>query len=792
MIDLYQSLGISEQTSVAGIRSAIEVARLTLDEETQATSDSAEVRNRRSALDLAERVLLDENRRQDYERARRLARTLEHTNSASGKVLAERGWSLTSKDNTEAEAIVLAERAVKVDPSNVRAWGLLGYASHKWGNPHEALPAIKRAIQLDPTDSAAHAVLAEILKTLERYVDAITAYERCFELDPDARDPFGPGYWTCLLGTGQIDKAIEFLEEQRRSKPEEAEIQNALAFAYSESAYAGWTRVEEGDELLAPGYYATSLDHVTAAQQALMKALSLNFADAEVAAALNSVKQDIDRMTKRKFVGNWMAAAIAGVIGLLMIGDKTMLTHSVYLLVGSGLYIGSSFIPQYIINQHLVRGKRFSDFEWLARLSDWAKQFDNLLIKGILLAFVFAVGALAVPLFGLYNLYRYHGDDIRLWLTSSRNKEKVSGLMAKLQATTRATTQAASGALGGIKAKVQELRRAEPRSTDADSAPRAGVSVPDRGRSGSARAGMAADAPVSTQAPTSMAAATIPPQRSAAKPVDPVPLATSRHRTWSPSVVLAVAIAVVLGMGGAGYWAWIEKEKADALARQMEERRIAEAQRMEEEAARREQERQQKLKQEEDRRQKAEQDRLAAEARAAEEAQVRRQAEARAAEEASARRQAQATASAAARAQEDARRAAQAAEQRARAAVPPSTRAVGYEAASAAVRRSDYRAAYNACLAPAQAGDARCQNMMGLLYVNGQVGSRTPTDLRVAAEWFRRAAQQNVAPSQFNLALMYERGAGLPQDLNAARMWYARAAAQGHANAAQALARLGK
>jgi TPR repeat protein len=254
---------------------------------------------------------------------------------------------------------------------------------------------------------------------------------------------------------------------------------------------------------------------------------------------------------------------------------------------------------------------------------------------------------------------------------------------------------------------------------------------------------------------------------------------------------IAIGLIGAGALGGGGYWAWAKKQAAEAQARQMEEARIAEAKRVEEEAARREEELRRKLKQEEDLRQQAERERQAAQARAAEEARVRQQAELRAAEEANARRQAQAAASAAARAQEDARRAAQAAQQQGRAVIPPTTRAIGYEVASAAANRGDYRAAYNACQSPAQAGDARCQNMMGLLYVNGQIGSRTPADLRVAAEWFRRAAQQNVAPSQFNLALMYERGAGVPRDLNTARMWYARAAAQGHANAAQALARLG-
>lgn len=269
-----------------------------------------------------------------------------------------------------------------------------------------------------------------------------------------------------------------------------------------------------------------------------------------------------------------------------------------------------------------------------------------------------------------------------------------------------------------------------------------------------------------------------------------VPPLSPPARKGRAAVFLTLGIIAIGALGGGGYWVWVKKQEADLLAQQKEIARLAEAKRVEEEAARREEELRRKLKEEEDLRQRAEQERQAAEARAADEARVRRQMEARAAEEASARRQAEAAAAAAARAQEDARRTAQAAEQKARAAVPPATGAVGYEAASAAVRRGDYRAAESACLAAAQAGDPRCQNLIGSVYANGQVGARTESDLRTAVDWFRRAAQQNLATAQFNLGVMYERGAGVPRDFNAAKMWYQRAAAQGNTNASLAIARL--
>lgn len=135
-------------------------------------------------------------------------------------------------------------------------------------------------------------------------------------------------------------------------------------------------------------------------------------------------------------------------------------------------------------------------------------------------------------------------------------------------------------------------------------------------------------------------------------------------------------------------------------------------------------------------------------------------------------------------------RAAQEAERRARAAAPPATASTGYEAAAAAGRRGDYRGAYLACQVPAQMGDMRCQNAMGILYVRGYVGNRSIADLRIAANWFKLAAQQNQPDAQFNLGLMQEKGMGIPRDVNAAIAWYQRAAAQGNEKARQALNRL--
>jgi len=78
-------------------------------------------------------------------------------------------------------------------------------------------------------------------------------------------------------------------------------------------------------------------------------------------------------------------------------------------------------------------------------------------------------------------------------------------------------------------------------------------------------------------------------------------------------------------------------------------------------------------------------------------------------------------------------------------------------------------------------GNPAAQNRLGLLYVNGEQG--LDRDMASAGVWFRRAAEQDLAEAQFNLALILESGDGVRKDLAQAFYWCRRAADQGFTNA---------
>jgi TPR repeat protein len=87
-----------------------------------------------------------------------------------------------------------------------------------------------------------------------------------------------------------------------------------------------------------------------------------------------------------------------------------------------------------------------------------------------------------------------------------------------------------------------------------------------------------------------------------------------------------------------------------------------------------------------------------------------------------------------------------------------------------------------AAAAPSNAGcvNAEVQFHLGLKFAGS--GGTVP-DYAQAAEWYRKAAEQNHSLAQFNLGMMYAHGQGVRRDTVQSRAWYDRAAKQGEAGA---------
>lgn len=78
-------------------------------------------------------------------------------------------------------------------------------------------------------------------------------------------------------------------------------------------------------------------------------------------------------------------------------------------------------------------------------------------------------------------------------------------------------------------------------------------------------------------------------------------------------------------------------------------------------------------------------------------------------------------------------------------------------------------------------GSPEAQFVIGTRYLNGENGLQQ--DLAKAAYWYGKSAAQGLAPAQYRLGTLYERGKGVARDLDAALGWYERAAGLGNVKA---------
>jgi TPR repeat protein len=101
-----------------------------------------------------------------------------------------------------------------------------------------------------------------------------------------------------------------------------------------------------------------------------------------------------------------------------------------------------------------------------------------------------------------------------------------------------------------------------------------------------------------------------------------------------------------------------------------------------------------------------------------------------------------------------------------------------FQAGVAAYQANDLPLAYNEFLSAAKEGHADSQFNVALMYERGiGVGK----DEKEAVFWYGKAASQGNSAAQYNLGVLYENGRGTEVDFAKANEWYRKASAQGDA-----------
>ena len=106
------------------------------------------------------------------------------------------------------------------------------------------------------------------------------------------------------------------------------------------------------------------------------------------------------------------------------------------------------------------------------------------------------------------------------------------------------------------------------------------------------------------------------------------------------------------------------------------------------------------------------------------------------------------------------------------------------EAGLAAAQAGEWQMAWDIWKPLADAGDARAQSNIGVMYDSGEVVAEDGIE---ALRWFTLSAEGGFPTGQFNLARMYSEGKGVAQNFVIAARWLQVAARQGHPQAQMSL-----
>ncbi len=168
-----------------------------------------------------------------------------------------------------------------------------------------------------------------------------------------------------------------------------------------EVAFEGWTFVEEDHPLLETGVYATELRQIRNAQEVLASLSE----DAIEPGELDEIRHIVAFNERRTYFGNWGVPLIVGLAGLLLMTTRDP-AGGFFFVASSALYVFASFVPNYIVNRHLLVGNEYNDFGWIA---DRFLDDESSVMKGIGLLLMFVL----LPYYAVINTYKHWGDRIR-------------------------------------------------------------------------------------------------------------------------------------------------------------------------------------------------------------------------------------------------------------------------------------------------------------------------------------------------------------------------------------------
>lgn len=306
----------------------------------------------------AEKVLLDERSRQEYDQkianANTNTRERQETSyqeepAANIEDLMNEAWDFIA-NNRYADAIAVSKYATSLNPAESYSWSTLGYAHYLWDEYDAAVKAYKQAIELSVNHATLYHDLANVYlehpdMSMEESVKlAADLNRRALDIDPDATSfKFQSAIISRLRK--EHDKAISILLELSKADPENEGYRNELCTNYYMHSLA-FMYFNEYDKR----YYVINQEQGETAFSLLNE--SLKYASSEEDLAdVNAMKNVVYSSLQTKYNSPGYRAFVWPGIGLFL----ALLSASFWLFLICAVLIGSiikmNYVPVWKVNK---------------------------------------------------------------------------------------------------------------------------------------------------------------------------------------------------------------------------------------------------------------------------------------------------------------------------------------------------------------------------------------------------------------------------------------------------------
>jgi tetratricopeptide (TPR) repeat protein len=203
--------------------------------------------------------------------------------------------ALYSGDAATAEASL--QRAIELDPNDLRSYQSLARYLMVTGRPDEVLKTYESALERNPTSPTLHLVVGSLYELHGRSSDAITRYEEAIRLDPAlAVAKNNLAYLLADSGT-DLDRALDLAQEAKELLPENPSTADTL----------GWVLYKKDVPAAAIGYLREAVQGMQPddPQRGIVQQhLALAYeADGQYASAREVVDRALEELEERQRLG---------------------------------------------------------------------------------------------------------------------------------------------------------------------------------------------------------------------------------------------------------------------------------------------------------------------------------------------------------------------------------------------------------------------------------------------------------------------------------------------------------